>query len=284
MSGGAIDLVLVGYSPERTARALVFCERAFAGLPLRQRLLVLNDPAMPDPAPHEKWQTLRGSNALGEFSGWQEGLARLEPLGKASGVLFLNDTVGAHRNLSAFRRWAMREEVRHATGATFVGFTEDSNRALPAVTIRGMNLESWISSYCFFLTTDTLRLLGGRLFDAEEVASCVAGGTVEDEFFTQELSPNLRQHLQWWLFEGWYRSESPTAESERRLNLKARCICAELLLTAHCQALGVVCRDPMKRRPIIERLETINSWRFRLLHGAGTAPIDGRPPRAAPPL
>jgi len=62
--------------------------------------------------------------------------------------------------------------------------------------------------------------------------------------------------LRWWLFHGgWYRSEPLTAASAERLAFKARCVCAELLLSARCWALGCEYRDPFERHPLPRALE-----------------------------
>ena len=43
----ALDLILVGYSPAQTDKALRFCHRAFTSLPVRRRILVINNDHIP---------------------------------------------------------------------------------------------------------------------------------------------------------------------------------------------------------------------------------------------
>ena len=263
--GGAIDLILVGYTPERTRQAMTFCDRTFAGLSIRRRLLVVNGETLPAESLVAGWELLRGSNATGEFSGWDEGLCVLPPLHDDDAVLLVNDTVGAHRHLSVFLRRALVAQIRRAKGACVVGFAGDSTGAPTDLNICGMPLPSWISSFCFLLTAHALRRLGGRLHDPAEVASCVAGGSDESRFFSERCSPALRKHLTWWLFTGWYRSERLTPASAERLLRKARCICAELLLSARCLALGIEFRDPARRHRIAHALDFLDGRRVVLL-------------------
>ena len=260
----SMDIILVGYSKDRTARALLHCDRTFGRLSVRRRILVLNNKEQPEPVAASGWEVVRGSNSLGEFSGWHEGLAILAPT-SSDAVLFVNDTVGAYRHLSTCRRWALLKEIRNADPNCLIGFAGDSQSQATGLSISGMWMERWVSSYCFLLTGDALRKLGGRLFDPDEVASCVPGGTRRQSFFSEQVSPALRKHLVWWLFEGWHRSEALTPESHVRLGFKARCICAELLLSARCRKLGIELRDPFIRHPAARFLDIVSRQCWKLL-------------------
>src|SRR5207253_1477967 len=144
--------------------------------------------------------------AFGEFSAWQEGL---DALGShhPGGVLFVNDTVVAHRRFSRFRRWSLLRELACAPPRSVVGFVDHANNDIGDLRIAGMVLPGWVSSYLFWLGEETLQLLGHRLWDAEAVDACVNGGTDEAAFFTDRLSPDLRRHVCAWLFHGgWYQS------------------------------------------------------------------------------
>ena len=261
----AIDLILVGYSPVQTEKAVRFCERTFVSLSIRRRILVINNDQTPIPTCAAGWEILRGSNTMGEFSAWDEGLARLSGSHAGSAVLFLNDTIGAHRHLSVFRRWALVAQLRKARGACVVGFADDSHGVPGELSICGMPLPDWISSFCFLLTAEALGRLGNRLHDPVEVASCVSGGSDERTFFSERCSPDLRRYLIRWLFTGWYRSERLTPDSFERLLLKAGCICAELLLSARCRALGIKFRDPTRRHLVAHALDRLNGRRVAIL-------------------
>jgi hypothetical protein len=200
------------------------------------------------------WQTLQGSNDLAEFSGWQEGLRHLAP--SDAGVILLNDTVVAHRRFNLTRRLAMALAVRSAPPRSMVGFTDSGDGPF---LIAGLPLVDWISTYCFMLTPEALAALDRTLYDPGVVSQIVPGGLREDAFFAQ-LSPNLERRLRHEMFDGgWYGGERLAEANQERLRLKARCIVAELLLSARCDALGVKRIDPLHRYPLAGRIDRFQS-------------------------
>jgi len=209
---------------------------------------------------------MAGSNVLGEFSGWAEGLAALGPIDGEGRVVFANDTFGGYRRRSRAEAWALRAAITRAGGESLVGFTGDSQGLPSGLSILGLALEGWMSTFCFALSGRSLARLGGQLYDTPSLDACVHGGTDPKHFFTHEVSEALQRHLVWWLFEGgWRRSEALTAESEPRLVFKARCICAELLLSARCRAAGIEIVDPLQRNWLMRLIEAADSARLSLL-------------------
>src|ERR1700751_2246056 len=95
-----MDVVLAAWTPEKTRAALHFVDALAPRLPGGRRLVVCNAPAVRLAASRPGWQVLDGSNTLGEFSAWQEGLEHLRAVPR-DGMLFLNDTVVTHRRFSA---------------------------------------------------------------------------------------------------------------------------------------------------------------------------------------
>jgi hypothetical protein len=253
----SFDLVLVGYRPADTRSAVRFCDRTFRPGSRGRKLLVLNSPpTLHDQDLAEGWQTLRGSNTLAEFSGWQEGLEHLHADGLPPGeVLFVNDTVCTHRHFSIFRAWAFERARRRALPARLVAFRDSvPGRSL---SIAGFPLDGWASTYCFALSAEALRRLEGRLYDSARLVACVPGGISEDGFF-RSLSPDLEAHLRHWLFDGaWYGGARLDDENQGRLTLKARCIVAELLLSARCAARGIEAIDPFREHPWLERADRL---------------------------
>ncbi len=191
-----------------------------------------------------------GSNRLGEFSGWQEGLALLD--GGSNGVVFVNDTVCTHRRFSAARKASFARSVRTAADAAIVGFRDRGDGRL---SLAGLNVNAWTSTYCFMLSTKALELLGRQLYQPEVVAGCVPGGLDEQRFFAQ-LSTDLDAHLRRWLFEGgWYAGERLTQENAARLTFKAKCIIAEKALSGRCEKLGIRAVDPFDAYPLLQWLD-----------------------------
>jgi hypothetical protein len=259
-----MDLVLAGFTAEKTEAALRFCERALVKLPLGRRLLVMNSQEeVCLPATH--WRRLDGSNEFGEFSAWQEGL---DALGHDDDVpvIFLNDTIAFHRRFSNWRSWAFIHEARHADARCVVGFVDDADNDIGDLSIDGLVLQGWVSSYLFMLGPAALRLLGRRLYVPQQVERCVDGGDKEAAFFSQAVSPDLQRHLRAWLFQGgWYRSEPLRPSNQAMFERKAKIICAELLLSARCWAVGCSRRDPFQLHPLACQLdETSERWIRRL--------------------
>ena len=250
----SVDLVLVGYRRQDLAHALKLCASALPGLPVRRRLLVLNDPSLRDALrADDSWEVLDGSNRLGEFSGWQEGLARLDD--QSRGVVFVNDTLCTHRRFSAARKASFGRAVRSTESAAIVGFRDRGHGQL---SVAGLNVSEWTSTYCFMLSTKALELLGRELYQSQVVAACVPGGLDEHRFFAH-LSPDLDAHLRRWLFEGgWYAGEHLTRENIARLIFKAKCIIAEKALSGRCHKLGIRAVDPFDAHPLLRWLDKID--------------------------
>ena len=234
-----MNIVLVGFRATNAVTAIAFCNSAYSWRNSGQRVLVMNSAETLSSVLCRGWTIVRGTNEFSEFSGWQEGLAHIaDPSG---GVLFVNDTVTAHRHFTPVRQWSLRRSVRDADEATLVGFVD---RATGSLRIDELPVNGWVSSYCFYVTHDALRRLGGLLFDAEVVRRCVPGGVDEERFFDR-VSPDLRAHLCNWLFGGgWYASAGLDFSTEATMTRKARSIIAEKLLSARAVQAGIRIVDP----------------------------------------
>ena len=146
------DLVLVGYRPADTEKAIAFCNRAFGTDLVHRRVLVLNNDLLATSAKARAsgWEVIQGSNVLAEFSGWQEGWAacdraRVSP----GGVIFVNDSVVTHRHFTTARRLALVRSIRNASGATLVGFRD---RVGGSLVVANLRVNSWASTYCFLIS------------------------------------------------------------------------------------------------------------------------------------
>jgi hypothetical protein len=263
----AMDIVLAAWTPDKTRAALRFVDALAPRLPGGgRRLIVCNSPAVREAAWHPGWEALDGSNTLGEFSAWQEGLDHLGAVA-GGGVLFLNDTVVAHRRFSTFRRWAFVHEVWRANPRCVVGFVVHSEHDIGDLRIDGLMLPGWFSTWLFWMGSETLARLEHRLWEPASVDACVRGGADEASFFTERVSPDLQRQMRAWLFEGgWYRSEPLSAATSPWLARKARAICAELLLSARCWTLGCTRHDPFERHPLARHLDVGSENWVRRLH------------------
>ena len=140
---------------------------------------------------------------LAEFSGWQEGLEHLHTDGlPRCEVLFVNDTICTHRHFSHSRALAFALARKRPADARLIGFHDTVPSG--SLSIDGLRIDGWASTYCFALSSEALRILNGQLYDAAALLSCVPGGDSEDGFF-RSMSRDLENHLRHWLFDGaWY--------------------------------------------------------------------------------
>jgi|KBSMisStaDraftv2_1062788.scaffolds.fasta_scaffold133001_2 hypothetical protein len=258
------DLVLVGYRTADTQAALRFCAKVFGTDLVRRRVLVLNRPDLTSELDLDRstWEIVLGTNTHGEFSGWQEGLARLgEP---ERGVIFMNDTVTTHRRFTHARAAALLGTLRSLDGPALVGFL-DRGKGVYDYRIAGVRFDCWASTYCFALSRSALGLLENKLFEPDFVDRVVPGGLDESTFFS-ELSPDMERVLRFVLFEGgWYRAQRLTPENTAQLRLKGRCIVAELFLSARCSQIGIDLRDPFSTYRLYRRLDNVRGHARRAL-------------------
>lgn len=235
--------------------ALTFCERFFARVLIRNRILVVNQPELQSIAKaYLGWNLIVGTNNLGEFSGWQQGLDLLPDENRSDGVIFANDTISTHRYFSVARRRAFLRSLHEAPTNAFVGFRGHAEGKLD---IGGLPLPFWASTFCFMLTRETLRRLDSQLYLPSLVESCVRGGSVETTFFAN-MSDDLDKRLRHWLFDGaWYKSERLSDKNEVKMRFKAKCILAEMWLSARSFEVNAEMIDPFVSHPMLERADRL---------------------------
>lgn len=252
-------LILVGFTPSKTLTALRFSNRLASRLSIKHKVLVANSPTIAqDPAIIGKandWQIVHGSNQLNEISGWQEGLDHLrKSVGEEISAAFINDTVVSHRTFTRFRLSAFVKTILHSQHKGLIGFID--GREFSGFSLDNIPISGWVSTYCFFLSCDALNKLEYKILDLPFVQSCVRGGTNEEEFFSELVSPPLRRHLCKWLFHGqWYASEPLTSSSEEKFIMKAKCIASEKWLAARCTREAIPQLDPFDFCPIYKRID-----------------------------
>jgi hypothetical protein len=239
----------------------------FTAAQVRTRVLVLNNALEKFDLPSQGWDLVDGSNRLGEFSGWQEGLSFVKKNDDArDGVVFANDTICTHRHFTRFRKAAFTKALNLAAGPALIGFRDT---APPESSIAGMSVPSWVSTYCFALTRPAIDSLNWSLYDERSVVDCVPGGIDEAHFFS-EMSENLSVHLRQWLFErGWYGAAALSSANYKKFEHKAKCIVAELILSARCIRLGISSVDPFAAYKTTARLDKAQRKLAGLLNNTG---------------
>lgn len=263
---------MVAYSPRKAESAIRFCNRWLSTIPPANRVLVWNNPELritPDLQRLARgWQCVHGSNAQLEFSGWQEGLDHCaEVTGSFSGVVFANDTMVAHRRVSLWQRIAFLRAASGYRSNDFVGFTSRmGSRA--SFQLLGQTQTCWVSTWLFRLSERALTRLHRRIWFDEVLRELVPVGTDGSLFFSDGVGPELRAHLEWWLFGGgWYRSQPLTDANRSWMTLKARSILNEKLLTGKVLSLGLRVTDPMEQYPGLQWLDALERRVRRSVRG-----------------
>ncbi len=250
-----MNIILAAYRLGDTLAAITFFARVFPKRLFTRRVIVINDRRLfkeLESAGHG-WELVEGTNSMGEFSAWQEGLNHLGSHEET--VVLANDTVSTHRHFTWLRAGAFRFSLFRARGSAIVGFTD----SLPStVVVAGLPISLWVSTYCFALTAPALRALQYRVSHPEMVKLCVAGGHDEEKFF-RNISTDLEFHLRRWLFRGWWYAGGPlTPENSFRLKRKAEAIISEKLLSAVCQDRSIAIIDPFLQWPYIKFLDGVH--------------------------
>ena len=249
-----MHLIVAAYRANDTIETVKFFNRHDKSIGPGRRILVLNDPSYQHLLQEFLgiWELVLGTNALGEFSAWQEGLDVLRPSNKP--VVFANDTVITHRTFTIFRWLAVRRAMQQIIGPTVIGFTNTIGTSL---LIDKMTFCRWVSTYLFVVSADALILLNYAIVEPHRVRSCVTGGLNEDCFFANMSNP-LSAHLRKWLFLGWWYGGGPlTVVNQAVLTRKAEAIVAEKLLSASVYSFGITVVDPFHNYKTLNFLDQL---------------------------
>lgn len=173
-------------------------------------VLVNNNPKEIDGAKSHN-TCIRGSNAAGEFSAWDEGVAHVVSnftIKDDDVFIFLNDTFCHHRIFTSIDRYVYRKSIITMQDNIIRG---EFNQSTEALKIYDTTLKGWISSYFFCCRWQSVKRLqpfskAARL-DPEvkiKIQNDLRNRTVEIPFF----SSGLNTHLTKWLFpagsRGWH--------------------------------------------------------------------------------
>lgn len=186
------------------------------------------------------WHYLSGSNAVREFSAWQEGLEYLRSMNRAQCpdvFVFSNDTYLFHQPFRYFLRLLfLRTTLRRVAdggSAWAIGQVERS----PTVP----NLDRYFSTAFFILDRAALARIGYCLSDP--AIESYFDADLPGQFFSRYMDPVYGSFLRSWLFvpspKSWYRARPLTAENALFMRGKAACILNEHSLSRRLIQNGV---------------------------------------------
>lgn len=184
----------------------------------------------------EKWWAIPGSNSLGEFSGYQEGLEWLverASFTRESKILFANDTLASHRNFHRGSTHIIAQSILQQTGG-ILGFVESND--WKGFSVGEVVFDKWVSTFLFSIALDDLIKLDfiirdpivGKLFSVDD----------SRVIFSPAVSIALQNHIISWLTTPgkWYGAKPYQEWNKTLLQLKIACILSEKILSAKCFA------------------------------------------------
>ncbi|HEY2906297.1 MAG TPA: hypothetical protein VGJ29_10400 [Vicinamibacterales bacterium] len=247
---GDVFLILAefGRQSEQAALDLLIptVERVFPGAALHT---IVVDGAATAAADHEiapHIQYIQADNSLGEFSGWDRGIDRVErrfALRSDSVFVLANDTVVRADKRSRVRDVPSDRAASAASGA-LVGWVDEYPRS---VELFGWTLRQWVDTSFVISnrnTLESLRPLGRAMPDSDVFADDWRA------FFRHPspLSVNYREYLSTYFFgeqpsaefpHSWYAQQPLTAANADAFKAKLRCVFCEHLLGARARSARI---------------------------------------------
>ena len=284
-------LILCAYSGTDAINAISSCNIISKLLKIRSKILVMNSNITIEASSGisiDGWTVIMGSNKNFEFSAWQEGINYLcQQNISHRGILFANDTIGRHHKGSHLAQCNLNELMRRWSichGAQFIGIQHFSPQPLD---LDGHDVTQWICTMIFGLTSEALKRIDYKV-DHIEYAALMCSEKVDGfSILNQNTPPSIKAYIEDWLLNGgWHGSTQPplSANDQRRLQHKARCILCEKMLTVKAKQknisiIGVKDLEPAQvrhgvLRPVVEYTKTLKAkalhqikYVFNSLHG-----------------
>lgn len=194
---------------------------------------------------------ISGDNCCGEFSGWEEGLKRID-LEATDLVLFANDTIGRFEKLNYFRDKNFRDIIKKIKQHQNSVFGEFSYFRMPVCSKAG-HLVRWVRTDMFLVSSDIIRN-DNRLFKScLEIQNLLWFSRKNNMMFSDSVPMEFRYRIEQWLKPEANKNVWPglPSASSQRVALKARCVLQELMFYKHMEERGVTFVDvPAVKRPL----------------------------------
>ena len=213
--------------------------------PIPRLILVLNNPSIDENRlPCFDFHCIAGSNKLGEFSAWEEGIqfycSHVNIHFAANDFfVFANYTFCHHRiwKHSYAKNFCRSLRKANSSSPSIIGW---GNYSVDLFSIDSIPFHIWISTYLFSFQMSTYVQLEGGLVPSDSSFDRYISPTIDsDSFFGYSVNEALQSHLTNWLFKGgWRNSKALDSSSYPVLQFKAKCILAEKLLSAKILSLG----------------------------------------------
>lgn len=272
-----VAVISVHYYERHLARSLEQLQSICAALGAARCVVVSNNQAIATTLQEAKKRTrfiddvLQHDNSGLEFGAYQAGLNHLRGASDPDWIVMVNDTVAIHQCFPSPMRASF---VRHVTAegpADFpivVGQVESLGRSYA---IEGMRTHRWVTTNVFALNRTALRQLDNRIY-RPDLGRLIETSEDRAHFFSDDVDPVLREHLDRWLFEpkgaaGWYDAAPLDSDNVAKYASKARSIVQEKFLSAQLDSFGTLFVDIklLSRKDRLRRYaeEQWFAWRSR---------------------
>jgi len=212
-------VIFIAYDHSRSKKALNF---------LRQsnhisKICIVDNEGSLSLGSYNEVLLIKGSNKNHEFSGWQEGLKKIqdvENISKDDEIIFMNDTVFAHHKIP---RFIWKSFVKFTVNNSALGF---ESKISGGFSLNNFYTESWLSTFLFKLNYSSLCKMNCQIDYGETLDKYVVKSFGKS--FLNLEDKNLEKHILAWLFSGgWYASEKLTERNFDSFRKKTLCILNE---------------------------------------------------------
>jgi len=212
-------VIFVAYDHSRSKKALNFLSKSEH----ISRICVVDNEGSLDLGSYAEALFIKGSNVNNEFSGWQEGMKKIQEVENISiddEIIFMNDTVFAHHKIPKF---IWNSFANYPINDSALGF---ESKITGGLSINNFYTESWLSTFLFKLNYSSLCKMNCQI-DYKETLEKYVAKSFGNSFLNLE-DKNLQRHILDWLFSGgWYASEKLTEQNFYSFRKKTICILNE---------------------------------------------------------
>lgn len=214
----------------------------------------------------EKYKnTIRGSNEVREFSGWEVGLNHAKENGVALHkyiVIFANDTFCYHNNFGIISRYAFKRTFKRMT--TLTKFDAIAGEVWPfndVYEVDGLKSDCWVATYLFAIPGETIEKIG--VMHPSLPFDRFYSRKFERLTYSNLLSDNLIQHLIRWFkadsAASWQNKAKIDTSLEENFLGKSNSIICEKHLSAKIKSINgtVINAFDNKWLRIMRRSETL---------------------------
>lgn len=181
---------------------------------------------------------IEGDNTGFEFSGWDVATAYLRTNYNITNsyIAYANDTFCHHRKWGFYQKYKFSHAFKYFIQSNISGLCGEKNIFSNKVNLNNVELDGWISTYLFMISTDFLINNNVKFDNATNKESCFFSVITENEIkFNSNFDEELAKHLNSWLFpsnekNGWYKANDSSLIEKRN---KLKSILNEKLLSAN---------------------------------------------------